>query len=73
MWSFCNEVGCNNESAAAAFRAVSKLNDPTRAVTQNHLGSGTHPLSMKSLDVQGFSHKSGDDFDRWCNDVTMQR
>ena len=33
-WSFCNEVGCNNESAAQAFREVSKLWDPTRAVTQ---------------------------------------
>ena len=63
IWSFCNEVGCNNESAAAAFRAVAKLHDPTRAVTQNHLGRGTHPLSVASLDVQGFSHKSGNDFD----------
>ena len=29
-WSFCNEVGCNNESSAKAFREISKLWDPTR-------------------------------------------
>jgi hypothetical protein len=48
-WSFCNEVGCNNESSAQFFRAVAKLNDPTRAVTQNHHGTD---LSTNYLDVQ---------------------
>lgn len=65
LWSFCNEVGCNNESSAAGFRAVAYKFDGTRAVTQNHLGSGDHPLSMLSLDVQGMSHKSGDVMDRF--------
>jgi hypothetical protein len=60
VWSFCNEVGCNNESAARSFREVSKKWDPTRAVTQNHHGSNT---SSFWLDVQGFSHKQGKDFD----------
>ena len=60
IWSFCNEVGCDNETAAAAFRAISKYWDPTRDVTQNHHGLGG---STKSLDVQGFSHRSGADFD----------
>jgi beta-galactosidase/beta-glucuronidase len=36
FWSFCNEVGCNNESAAQAFREVSKLWDPTRDVRIIH-------------------------------------
>jgi len=57
LWSFCNEVGCNNESAAAPFRAVAYAHDGTHPVTQNHLGKGVHPLSTASLDVQGFSHK----------------
>jgi len=56
-------VGCNNESSAALFRNIAYLQDGTHPVTQNHLGQGTHPLSMKSLDVQGFSHKKGADFD----------
>eukprot|EP00040_Diaphanoeca_grandis_P011360 m.58192 g.58192 ORF g.58192 m.58192 type:complete len:953 (+) comp22513_c0_seq2:99-2957(+) len=53
FWSFCNEVGCKNETAAKAFRAISKLWDPTRAVTQNDFGS---EVSGQYLDVQGFSH-----------------
>ena len=51
------EVGCDNETAAAAFRNISYFYDGTRGVTQNHLGSGEDPVSEKSLDVQGFSHK----------------
>lgn len=58
-WSFCNEVGCDNQTAAKAFREVSKLWDPTRAVTQNHHGDAT---STDYLDVQGFSHKQAKDF-----------
>ena len=61
-WSFCNEVGCNNESAARPFRQESYLFDGTRPVTQNHLGTS---VSTQYLDVQGFSHKSGDVFDRF--------
>ncbi len=60
VWSFCNEAGCKNESAAAAFRAVSKLWDPTRAVTQND--NGNYNISGRFLDVQGFSHRSIIDF-----------
>ena len=60
LWSFCNEVGCNNESAAEAFREVSKLWDNTRPVTQNHHGTA---LSTDFLDVQGFSHKHTKDFE----------
>ena len=63
IWSFCNEVGCDNETAAAAFRNISYFYDGTRGVTQNHLGAGRLPISEKSLDVQGFSHKSGSTFD----------
>ena len=63
LWSFCNEVGCNNESSAAGFRTAAYKFDGTRAVTQNHLGAGAHPLSMLSLDVQGMSHKKGDVMD----------
>ena len=55
VWSFCNEVGCNNESSAAAFRAVAKRWDPSRAVTQNRVLTD---VSTDYLDVQGFSHKS---------------
>ena len=65
VWSFCNEVGCNNESAAESFREVSKQYDPTRAVTQNHHGSNT---SGFWLDVQGFSHKHATDFDDFHKD-----
>ena len=60
IWSFCNEVGCDNESSAEAFREVSKQWDPTRAVTQNH--NGNYDVSGKYLDVQGFSHKKLADF-----------
>ena len=61
IWSFCNEVGCDNETAAAAFRNISYFYDGTRGVTQNHHGT----ISEASLDVQGFSHRSGDDFDKF--------
>eukprot|EP00658_Telonema_sp_P-2_P070449 TRINITY_DN5995_c0_g1_i2.p1 TRINITY_DN5995_c0_g1~~TRINITY_DN5995_c0_g1_i2.p1 ORF type:complete len:110 (-),score=33.81 TRINITY_DN5995_c0_g1_i2:30-359(-) len=47
---------------AQAFRAISKVYDPTRAVTQNHLGSD---LSSDYLDVQGFSHKQIDVFEKF--------
>jgi hypothetical protein len=61
-WSFCNEVGCTNESSAKAFREISKLWDPTRAVTQNRHGTS---VSSAYLDVQGFSHRNGRDFDEF--------
>ena len=60
-----NEVGCDDEAAAAFFRAISYQYDGTRPVTQNHLGLGSHPLSSRSLDVQGFSHKKGADYDKF--------
>merc|ERR1712194_716759 len=63
IWSFCNEGGCNNESAAKDFRNVTYAFDGTRPVTQNHLGNGAHPKSMPFLDIQGMSHKSGDTMD----------
>jgi hypothetical protein len=56
------EVGCNNDSSAKSFREISKLWDPTRAVTQNHHGKDE---SRMYLDVQGFSHKRADDFDEF--------
>ena len=62
VWSFCNEVGCKNDSSARPWRELTKLLDPTRAVTQNHLGSN---LSTMFLDVQGFSHKHTGVFDRF--------
>ena len=62
LWSLCNEVGCNNESAAAAFRSAVYGADATHPITQNHLGDGTHPLSAASLDVQGLSHKHTEEF-----------
>lgn len=54
------EVGCDNETWAGAFRNISEVFDGTRAVTQNHLGTIT---STQFLDIQGFSHKQGSDFD----------
>lgn len=61
MFAFV-EVGCNNESSAKQFREISKLWDPTRAVTQNHHGTA---LSTDFLDVQGFSHKRSSDFSKF--------
>ena len=60
IWSFCNEVGCYNQSSARPWREISKLHDPTRAVTQNHHGSN---ISSFYLDVQGFSHRKTIDFE----------
>jgi len=60
LWSFCNEVGCDNETAAASFRQAAYDEDGTRPVTQNHLGT---KISSQYLDVQGFSHKDGTTFD----------
>ena len=54
-WSYCNEVGCNNETSASFFQAIAREMDPYRPVTQNHLGTNK---STRYLDVQGFSHKS---------------
>ena len=34
IWSFCNEVGCDNETAAHFFRNISYFYDGTRGVTQ---------------------------------------
>ena len=34
-------------------------------MTQNSRGEGDHPLSGKSLDVQGFSHDHGAEFDHY--------
>jgi beta-galactosidase/beta-glucuronidase len=65
IWSFCNEVGCNNESSAALFRAISYFYDGSRGTTQNSRGKGDHPLSAKSLDVQGFSHDKSAEFDSY--------
>eukprot|EP00045_Choanoeca_perplexa_P013797 m.157887 g.157887 ORF g.157887 m.157887 type:complete len:955 (-) comp16458_c0_seq1:38-2902(-) len=61
-WSFCNEVGCDNETAAASFRNITYQTDGTRPVTQNHHGT---KLSTQFLDIQGFSHKHGNDFDEF--------
>ena len=51
--------GCNNESSAALFRNIAYYYDGTHLVTQNHLGHGEHPLSMKALDVQVCPHLTG--------------
>ncbi len=59
-WSLCNEVGCNNESSAQPFTALTRALDPTRPITQNNLGTNA---STKYLDVQGFSHSAGETFD----------
>ena len=63
-----SEVGCNNESSAALFRAISYYYDGSRGTTQNRKGEGDHPLSAKSLDVQGFSHKKDKDFEKFHKD-----
>ena len=58
LWSFCNEVGCNNESAAALFRAVrhrehtpreewAGMNPAASCVTQ--LAPGFWPLPPSAL------------------------
>ena len=63
-----SEVGCNNESSAALFRAISYYYDGSRGTTQNRKGEGDHPLSAQSLDVQGFSHKKDKDFEKFHKD-----
>ncbi|KAL6074978.1 Glycosyl hydrolases family 2, sugar binding domain protein [Balamuthia mandrillaris] len=60
LWSFCNEVGCNNETSAKPFRNITYALDGTRPVTQNQLLTNT---SSFYLDVQGFSHNVGLVFD----------
>lgn len=59
-WSFCNEGECNVDADASPFRNVSYEFDGTRPVTQNRITNG---ISTEYLDIQGFSHKSGSEFD----------
>ena len=59
MWSLCNEVGCDNETAVAPFREAAYRFDGTRLVTENDVRSTGSP----PLDVQGFSHKQGSVYD----------
>ena len=62
VWSFCNEVECNQMDAAYsadAFRSAALSVDRTRPLTANRHGNA--PLSAR-LDVQGFSHKQNTTF-----------
>ena len=64
-WSFCNEGGCNpgdSVPVAKQFVEVSKEADPNRPVTANMIGDFGGALSSQ-IDLQGFSHKSGNVFD----------
>ena len=64
-WSFCNEAGCSRgdqDGAAEGFKNVSKDVDPFRPVTANMNGDVGNTLTQQ-IDVQGFSHRGGDQFD----------
>jgi hypothetical protein len=64
-WSFCNEAGCyrgDKNGAAGNFSEVSKQEDPFRPVTANSFFTTTSDLA-NTVDVQGFSHIEGKDFD----------
>ena len=68
IWSFCNERHCDAGSKENAvgkdFRKVSYEEDSFRPVSANmnpRSGEGLTPV----LDVQGFSHRSGDEFDEF--------
>ena len=65
-WSFCNEGGCNRgddeQAIGQKFKDASYDEDPYRPVTANmngHIGDGLTSV----IDVQGFSHRGGDNFD----------
>jgi hypothetical protein len=60
-WSFCNEGECDVDEDAKPFRNVSYSFDGTRPVTQNRIT--TTGVATQYLDIQGFSHKSGKEFD----------
>ncbi|XP_062517777.1 beta-galactosidase BoGH2A-like [Corticium candelabrum] len=73
VWSFCNEGGCMESDGPAPgevgqmFKTVSKQEDPYRPVGANmngRLGDSLSPV----LDVQGFSHRNGNDFDGFHKD-----
>lgn len=61
-WSFCNEGECD-APGASPFRNVSYQFDGTRPVTQNRIDNRPGQPSVQFLDIQGFSHRSGSDFD----------
>ena len=60
-WSFCNEGECDVDEDAKPFRNVTYEFDGTRPVTQNRITSTG--VATQWLDIQGFSHKSGKEFD----------
>ena len=67
IWSFCNEGECSfgyDKTVAELFRNISKEHDPYRPVSANMVAEKGNDLS-KVLDVQGFSHRSGDVFDTY--------
>ena len=67
VWSFCNEGGCSSgdkNGAAEGFKNVSKQVDPYRPVTANMNGDVGNALTQE-IDVQGFSHRGGDVFDKF--------
>ena len=67
-WSFCNEAGCGSGDkggAAGNFTAVSKQEDPFRPVTGNQFPPQVGGPLSEIVDVEGFSHQSGSQFDNY--------
>ena len=68
LWSFCNEGGCVAEkdpgemTIAQMFKEASNEADPYRPVAANMNGGIGNGLTQV-VDVQGFSHRSGDVYD----------
>ncbi len=60
-WSFSNECECNIPAASNLLRQVRYEFDGTRDVTTNYFGE--FKGDGQYLDIQGFSHKSGETFD----------
>ena len=80
LWSFCNEGGCLEDTPDVAavggrFRAEAKSLDPFHPVSGNMVAYS--PVEQRSpltdiLDVQGFSHMTGDIFDKFHETYPMQ-
>ena len=69
IWSFCNEVGCNLDQSiekkiGSEFSEISYHFDSFRPVSANQISNIGGGLSSV-IDVQGFSHRGGSDFDKY--------
>jgi hypothetical protein len=69
VWSFCNEVGCedDHETGGPAFQAVANELDGSRPTLANMFTF--HDLLSDTIDVQGFSHQHRDKLDNCHKDM----